>query len=57
MAEVCAEAGIEAEAEPDFAAAVARARELAVELGGVVVVTGSNYALAPARAALGVCED
>jgi dihydrofolate synthase/folylpolyglutamate synthase len=57
LAGVCVEAGIEAEAEPDFAAAVARARELAVELGGVVVVTGSNYALAPARGALGVCED
>lgn len=57
LAGVCAEAGIEAEAEPDFAVAVGRARELAAELGGVVVVTGSNYALTPARAALGVCED
>jgi dihydrofolate synthase / folylpolyglutamate synthase len=57
LASVCAAAGIEAEAEPDFVAAVGRARELAVELGGIVVVTGSNYALTPARAVLGVWED
>jgi hypothetical protein len=49
--------GLAAEVEPDFAVAVARARELAVELGGVLLVTGSHYALAPARAALGLCED
>jgi dihydrofolate synthase / folylpolyglutamate synthase len=57
LAGVCAAAGIEAEAEADFAAAALRARELAAELGGVVVVVGSNYALTPARGALGVCED
>jgi dihydrofolate synthase/folylpolyglutamate synthase len=57
LARVCAEAGLPAEAEPDFATAVSRARELALERGGVVLVTGSHYALAPARDALGLCED
>jgi dihydrofolate synthase / folylpolyglutamate synthase len=57
LARLCRDAGLAAEAEPDFAAAVARARELARESGGVLLVTGSNYALAPARAALGLCED
>jgi dihydrofolate synthase / folylpolyglutamate synthase len=53
LAHACREeAGIVAEAEPDFAVAVRRARELAVELGGILLVTGSHYALAPARAAL-----
>jgi dihydrofolate synthase/folylpolyglutamate synthase len=57
LAQVCAAAGLPAEAEADFAAAVARARELALRLGGVLLVTGSHYALAPARAELGLCED
>jgi len=57
LVELCAEAGLPAEAEAGFGAAVARARELALESGGVLLVTGSNYALAPARAALGLCED
>lgn len=57
LAEICTEAGLPAEAEPRFGAAVARARELALESGGILLVTGSNYALAPARAALGLCED
>ena len=48
----CEAAGVAAEAEPDFAAAVARGRALAAELGGILVVAGSHYALAPARAAL-----
>jgi dihydrofolate synthase / folylpolyglutamate synthase len=52
LARGCAEAGIAAEAEPDFDAAIERARALATELGGVLVVAGSHYALAPARAAL-----
>ena len=43
--------------EPDFSAAVMRARELALQSGGVLLVAGSHYALAPARAALGLCED
>jgi dihydrofolate synthase/folylpolyglutamate synthase len=54
LAELCADAGLAAEAEADFAAAVARGRELALECGGMLLVTGSHYALAPARAALGL---
>ncbi|HEY7950145.1 MAG TPA: cyanophycin synthetase [Solirubrobacterales bacterium] len=46
--------GVEVEAIEDFGTAVARARDLARELGGVLLVTGSHYVLAPARAALGV---
>jgi dihydrofolate synthase / folylpolyglutamate synthase len=52
LAEVCAAAGLEAEAVADFGEAVAHARGLAVETGGVLLVAGSHYALAPARAAL-----
>jgi dihydrofolate synthase/folylpolyglutamate synthase len=57
LARICAQAGLAAEAEPGLAAAAARARQLALESGGVLLVTGSHYALAPARAALGLCED
>lgn len=57
LARICAEAGISAQAEPDFRAAVERARELAREHGGVLLVAGSHYALTPAREALGLCED
>ncbi len=57
LARMCVEAGLRAEAEVDFASAVARGRELALEVGGVLLVTGSHYALAPARAALALCED
>jgi dihydrofolate synthase/folylpolyglutamate synthase len=57
LVRACGEAGIQAEAEPDFAAAMLRARELAREAGGILLVTGSHYVLAPARAALGLCED
>jgi dihydrofolate synthase / folylpolyglutamate synthase len=49
--------GLPAEVEPDFATAVRRGRELAAEAGGVLLVTGSHHVLAPARAALGLCED
>jgi dihydrofolate synthase/folylpolyglutamate synthase len=49
---VCDAAGLPAEAEADFGAALARARDLAVEAGGVVLVTGSHYVQGPARAAL-----
>lgn len=46
-------AGVRAEPDPDFASALARARELAAEPPeAVLLVTGSHYALAPARAAL-----
>jgi dihydrofolate synthase/folylpolyglutamate synthase len=53
LARACEEAGTDAEAEPAFGAALRRARELAAERGGVLVVAGSHYALAPARLALG----
>ncbi len=46
-------AGVEVEAIEDFGAAVLRARDRAEELDGVLLVTGSHYVLAPARAALG----
>jgi dihydrofolate synthase / folylpolyglutamate synthase len=48
----CASAGLAAEAEPSFVKAVRHGRELAIESGGVLLVAGSHYALAPARAAL-----
>ncbi|MGC1851927.1 MAG: hypothetical protein WA687_05740, partial [Solirubrobacterales bacterium] len=57
LVRICESAGVAAEAEPGFGVALARGRELALELGGVLLVTGSHYALAPARAALGLCED
>jgi dihydrofolate synthase / folylpolyglutamate synthase len=57
LARLCSEVGVRAEAAPDFAVAVARGRELAARAGGVLLVTGSHYALAPARAALALCED
>ena len=57
LARICAQSGLAAEAEPDFATAVADGRELALEAGGILLVTGSHYALAPARDALRLCED
>jgi dihydrofolate synthase / folylpolyglutamate synthase len=48
----CEAAGLEAEAEADLPAALARARALAAEAGGILLVSGSHYALAPAREAL-----
>jgi len=57
LAAICRNAGVTAETEPDFFVAVQRGRYLAAEAGGALVVTGSHYALAPARAALGLCED
>jgi dihydrofolate synthase/folylpolyglutamate synthase len=50
----CEALGVEAEAEDDFGAAVTRGRELALKTGGALLVTGSHFALAPARAALGL---
>jgi dihydrofolate synthase/folylpolyglutamate synthase len=48
---LCAEAGLEAEAQADFEVALARATELAAEPpAGAVVVAGSHYGIAPARA-------
>ncbi len=49
--------GVEVEAVGDFGAAVARARDLALGLDGTLLVTGSHYVLAPARAALRLWED
>jgi dihydrofolate synthase / folylpolyglutamate synthase len=57
LVRVCGEVGLAAGVEADFAAAVRRARALALELDGALVVTGSHYVLAPARAALSLCED
>jgi len=51
LVEVCREAGLPAEAEPSFAAALRRASALAAEPPeGAVLVAGSHYAIAPARA-------
>jgi len=50
LAAVCAGAGLAAESEPGFEAALLRARELAAaEPEGVLIVTGSHYAIGPAR--------
>jgi dihydrofolate synthase/folylpolyglutamate synthase len=55
LAEACAAAGLAAEVEPGFAAAVRRGRELAgATPDAVLLVAGSHYALAPARAVLAV---
>ncbi len=52
LARACVEAGIAAEVEPGFDAAMRRGRTLAAERAGVLVIAGSHYALRPARAAL-----
>jgi dihydrofolate synthase/folylpolyglutamate synthase len=53
LALACEHAGLAAEQEADFAAAVKRGRELAGELPeGMLLITGSHYVLSPARAAL-----
>ena len=58
LAEACREAGLSAEQVPDFGTAVRRGRALAAEqAGGILLVTGSHYVLAPARAVLRLCED
>ena len=49
---ICRVAGLAAEGEPDFREAILRGRELAAKMGGVLLVTGSHYVLAPAREAL-----
>jgi dihydrofolate synthase/folylpolyglutamate synthase len=50
----CEDAGLPAEAEPSFEAALRRGSLLASELpGGVLLVAGSHYGIAPARAVLG----
>jgi len=53
LAAACEEAGLAAEAEPNFEAALRRAVALASEEPeGAVLVAGSHYAIAPARAGL-----
>ena len=53
LAASCKEAGLPAEAEPEFGEALQRAVSLASEEpAGAVLVTGSHYAIAPARAVL-----
>ncbi len=58
LAEACRDAGLDAEEVPEFEAAVRRGRELAAEQPeGILLITGSHYVLAPARAVLRLCED
>ena len=54
LAAVCAAAGLEVEAVPSFEAAVQRAGELAAaDPEGLLLVTGSHYAIGPARRLIG----
>jgi dihydrofolate synthase / folylpolyglutamate synthase len=58
LAAACEAAGLPAEPEPSFPEALRRARQLASEPpGGTLLVTGSHYVLAPARAALGGASE
>jgi dihydrofolate synthase/folylpolyglutamate synthase len=51
LAAVCEAAGLPAEVEPDFGAAMKRGRALAAKPPeGVLLIAGSHYAIAPARA-------
>ncbi|HEY8502626.1 MAG TPA: cyanophycin synthetase, partial [Solirubrobacterales bacterium] len=53
LAAACEGAGLAAEAEPDFEAALLRATALASEdPEGALLITGSHYAIGPARALL-----
>jgi dihydrofolate synthase/folylpolyglutamate synthase len=53
LAALCADSALRAEAEPELAVALGRARALALEPPeGVLLVAGSHYAIAPARASL-----
>ncbi len=54
LARLCQEAGLPAEAEPSFEAALGHARALAEQPNGAVLLAGSHYAIAPARALLRV---
>jgi dihydrofolate synthase / folylpolyglutamate synthase len=54
LADLCEEAGLTAEAQPDFEAALQRGIALAAEPPeGLVLVAGSHYAIAPARSVRG----
>jgi dihydrofolate synthase/folylpolyglutamate synthase len=61
LARACEAAGLPAEAEPDFDAAVRRGRAIAAgPPPRALLVSGSHYVLAPARAVLAqppLCED
>lgn len=51
LAAACEAAGLPAEAETDFGAALARGRDLAAEPPeGILLLAGSHYAIGPARA-------
>ncbi|MDQ2631734.1 MAG: Mur ligase family protein [Actinomycetota bacterium] len=50
LATICAQTGLSAEAQPDFKLALRRSQDLAAaEPEGLLLVTGSHYAIAPAR--------
>jgi dihydrofolate synthase/folylpolyglutamate synthase len=49
---MCEAVGLPATPEPDLDAALRRATELARDAGGVLLITGSHYLIAPAQAAL-----
>jgi dihydrofolate synthase/folylpolyglutamate synthase len=54
LAAICAEAGLSAESEPSFEAALRRGRELAAaDPEGLLLVAGSHYAIGPARGLIG----
>jgi dihydrofolate synthase/folylpolyglutamate synthase len=54
LAAACAEAGLPAEVEPDFELALRRGRKLAAAgPEGLLLVTGSHYAIAPTRSLIG----
>jgi dihydrofolate synthase / folylpolyglutamate synthase len=54
LAAACEAAGLAAEAEPDFEVALRHARALTAEPPeGALLITGSHYAIAPARAVIG----
>lgn len=56
LAAACERVGLPAEAEPSFEAALRRVAELAAKTPeGALLVAGSHYAIAPARALL--CDD
>jgi dihydrofolate synthase/folylpolyglutamate synthase len=58
LARICAGVGLAADSEPDFAVAIRKGRQLASTTPeGLLLITGSHYALRPARVALGLCED
>jgi dihydrofolate synthase/folylpolyglutamate synthase len=57
LAGVAGGVGVEVESVEDFGDAVGRAREHALALDGILLVTGSHYVLAPARATLRLWQD